>query len=262
MPGLGAAAGPVATSPAIPRAMPPEPRTVAAHPAFALEEDPASETWDDEATVVANMAPVLAASMAPEPERTRAAVLDIPSPVPAEVSPRGRSATPPVPAEQASLGPDEVRARPAALWRRLCSFAIDGAAIGAVAFAYLMAASAIAGLQSSSSAPDGLDGFVAKMRTLESILVPGFFLLLVLAVVYCAVAAFLWDGRTLGRRMLGLQLVDSHGFAPAPGRAVVRALLSGVSFCLFLGGFWLALFDRRGQTLHDKLTSTFVVQPS
>ncbi|RYZ38766.1 MAG: RDD family protein, partial [Myxococcaceae bacterium] len=28
------------------------------------------------------------------------------------------------------------------------------------------------------------------------------------------------------------------------------------------GGFWMALFDRRGQTLHDKLTSTFVVQPS
>ena len=27
-----------------------------------------------------------------------------------------------------------------------------------------------------------------------------------------------------------------------------------------LAGFWVALFDRRGQTLHDKLTSTFVVR--
>ena len=62
--------------------------------------------------------------------------------------------------------------------------------------------------------------------------------------------------------VLGLRLVDTHGLAPAPTRAIVRALLSVVSFGLFLGGFWMALFDRRGQTLHDKLTSTFVVQPS
>lgn len=159
-------------------------------------------------------------------------------------------------------GQNELKARPAALWRRLLSFSIDALAIGAVAALYLMVASAIAGLQSSGSAPAGLDGWVVKLRSLESILVPGFFLLVVLAVVYCAVAAFLWDGRTLGRRLLGLQLVDSHGLAPAPARSVVRALLAAVSFCLFLGGFWLALFDRRGQTLHDKLTSTFVVQPS
>ncbi len=65
-----------------------------------------------------------------------------------------------------------------------------------------------------------------------------------------------------GRWLLGLRLVDTHGLAPAPARAIVRALLSVVSFGLFLGGFWMALFDRRGQTLHDKLTSTFVIQPS
>ena len=75
-------------------------------------------------------------------------------------------------------------------------------------------------------------------------------------------AAFLWNGRTLGRLLLGLRLVDTHGVAPAPGRAIVRAILASLSFVLFLGGFWMALFDRRGQTLHDKLTSTFVVQPS
>jgi uncharacterized RDD family membrane protein YckC len=100
------------------------------------------------------------------------------------------------------------------------------------------------------------------MHALKSVLLPGIFLLLVLATVYCAVAAFLWNGRTLGRLLLGLRLVDTHGLAPAPSRAFVRALLSVVSFGLFLGGFWMALFDRRGQTLHDKLTSTFVVQPS
>ena len=37
-------------------------------------------------------------------------------------------------------------------------------------------------------------------------------------------------------------------------------MLSLLSFALFLSGFWLALFDRHGQTLHDKLTKTFVVK--
>lgn len=157
----------------------------------------------------------------------------------------------------------EVHARPASLWRRLLSFTIDTAALVGVASLYIFLASSIAGVKSpSSQGLTPLDTLAAWMHALKSVLLPGFILLLVLATVYCAVAAFLWNGRTLGRLLLGLRLVDTHGLAPAPSRAIVRALLSVVSFGLFLGGFWMALFDRRGQTLHDKLTSTFVVQPS
>jgi uncharacterized RDD family membrane protein YckC len=156
----------------------------------------------------------------------------------------------------------EIHARPASLWRRLLAFTIDATAITAVAGVYLVLASSIAGLQVPETGLSGLDALVLRARALEPILLPGAFLVLVLALVYCAVAAFLWKGRTLGRRLLGLRLVDTSGLAPAPGRAVVRALLATLSFGLFLAGYWMALFDRRGQTLHDKLTSTFVVQPS
>ncbi|RKH26868.1 RDD family protein [Corallococcus sicarius] len=158
--------------------------------------------------------------------------------------------------------PGEVHARPASLWRRLLSFTIDTAAIGAVAAAYIVLASSIAGVKGPQPGLTGLDAFVGWLRALHTVLLPGVVLVLVLATVYCAVAAFLWNGRTLGRLLLGLRLVDTHGMAPTPGRAIFRALLAGLSFVLFLGGFWMALFDRRGQTLHDKLTSTFVVQPS
>ncbi|RKH88179.1 RDD family protein, partial [Corallococcus praedator] len=158
--------------------------------------------------------------------------------------------------------PGEVHARPASLWRRLLSFTVDTAAIGAVASAYIVLASSVAGVKSPQAGLTGLDAFVAWLRALHTVLLPGVVLVLVLATVYCAVAAFLWNGRTLGRLLLGLRLVDTHGMAPTPGRAIFRALLAGLSFVLFLGGFWMALFDRRGQTLHDKLTSTFVVQPS
>jgi uncharacterized RDD family membrane protein YckC len=131
-----------------------------------------------------------------------------------------------------------------------------------VAALYLMLASSVAGVKAPETGLSGLDAFVIQVRALESVLVPGLFLVLVLSLVYCTVSAFLWNGRTLGRRLLGLRLVDTHGLAPSPARAVIRALLAGLSFGLFLAGFWMALFDRRGQTLHDKLTSTYVVQPS
>jgi uncharacterized RDD family membrane protein YckC len=178
-------------------------------------------------------------------------------------------ARPPVSAARTSAppksaqGPHEVHARPAQLWRRLLSFTVDTGAIVGVALIYILLASSIAGVKSpSSQGLTALDSIAAWMHALKSVLLPGVFLLLVLATAYCAVAAFLWNGRTLGRLLLGLRLVDTHGMAPEPSRAIVRALLSVVSFGLFLGGFWMALFDRHGQTLHDKLTSTFVIQPS
>jgi uncharacterized RDD family membrane protein YckC len=177
----------------------------------------------------------------------------------ASAQPRARLRTAP----GASEGIQEVHARPASLWRRLLSFSIDTAAIVGVATLYITLASSIAGVKApSSQGLTTLDSIAVWMHALKSVLLPGVFLLLVLATAYCAVAAVLWNGRTLGRLLLGLRLVDTHGLAPAPGRAIVRALLSVLSFSLFLGGFWMALFDRRGQTLHDKLTSTFVIQPS
>ncbi len=156
----------------------------------------------------------------------------------------------------------EVHARPASLWRRLLAFSIDTGAIAGVAALYLMLASSVAGVHAPETALSGPDALIVQMHALQSVLVPGVVLVLLLSLVYCAVAAFLWNGRTLGRRLLGLRLVDTHGLAPAPGRAIVRAVLATLSFGLFLAGFWMALFDRRGQTLHDKLTSTYVVQPS
>jgi uncharacterized RDD family membrane protein YckC len=223
-------------------------------PAPVEEEDdfPASVDveWDAEPP---QAAPALAAA----PEAVPAASLP-PPPAPAPARPP-RSTTG---VRSAARPEHEVHARPAALWRRLLAFAIDTASIVGVAALYLLLASTVTGTKKPEAGLSGLDAFFAWLQAFKSVLLPGMVLMLILALVYCAVSAFLWDGRTLGRRLLGLRLVDTHGAPPAPTRAVVRALLSTVSFGLFLGGFWMALFDRRGQTLHDKLTSTFVVQPS
>ncbi len=62
----------------------------------------------------------------------------------------------------------------------------------------------------------------------------------------------LW-GRTPGMALTGQRLRLLRGGTFTPLRAFVRALFSAVSCGLALFGFALALFDPRGQTLHDKL---------
>lgn len=165
--------------------------------------------------------------------------------------------------EPASLGGlIEVRARPAALWQRITAFIVDSALIGGVLALYVgLAAALITPRGVPSTQLTGIDGLMARVHQLNAVLVPCIALALVLGLAYTAAFALLWNGRTPGRRLLGIRLVDSTGLAPTPGRAITRAALAVVSFVPFLAGFWLALFDRRGQTLHDKLTQTFVVRP-
>ncbi len=155
----------------------------------------------------------------------------------------------------------QVQALVAPLWRRIIAWLLDGMAIAGVLGLYLWVASAIAGASASHSRLSGIDRWVARAHALQPVIIPGIVLGVVIALAYSAAFAVLLDGRTFGRLLAGIRLVDKSGLPPSPTRAVIRALLSAVSFALFLGGFWLALFDRRGQTLHDKLTSTFVVRP-
>ncbi|MCU0697286.1 MAG: RDD family protein [Myxococcaceae bacterium] len=140
----------------------------------------------------------------------------------------------------------DVVAAPAALWRRVFAWLVDLSFIGLLVSGFFAAALAVIGKPSLS--------------LLVTVAVPALGVVGFVAFVYTTLFAFLWRGRTPGRRLLGIHLVDASGQAPRAGRALLRAALSLASFGLFLSGFWLALFDRKGQTLHDKLTSTFVVR--
>jgi len=70
-----------------------------------------------------------------------------------------------------------------------------------------------------------------------------------------------WQGQTLGQRLLGLHVVDSHtGTRISIGRAVIRYIGFVVSgYVLYIGLIWAA-FDAQKQGWHDKMASTFVVQ--
>lgn len=153
-----------------------------------------------------------------------------------------------------------MHAAPAPLWRRLLAFLIDTALVLGIAFVFLLIGAAIAGIKAPETPYGGLDKLVIYSRAFEAVLKPTLALALILALVYSTVFAVIWGGRTVGRLLLRIHLVDKSGLPPTPARAAVRSLLALLSFALFLGGFWLALFDRHGQTLHDKITGTFVIR--
>lgn len=67
-------------------------------------------------------------------------------------------------------------------------------------------------------------------------------------------------GRTPGMALARLRLLREDGERLSPARALLRALLALPSAACGLIGFWLALLDPRGQTLHDKLAGAVVVR--
>jgi uncharacterized RDD family membrane protein YckC len=82
-------------------------------------------------------------------------------------------------------------------------------------------------------------------------------LLAITAVSYSFVFVAL-AGRTPGMALAGLRVQTLHGGPPTPTEALARALLSVPSALCGCFGFTLALFDPRGQTLHDKLSRCVV----
>lgn len=83
--------------------------------------------------------------------------------------------------------------------------------------------------------------------------------LAVIEVGYYWVPTALW-GQTLGKRLLGIKVVDAEGEPPGWGQAAMRELvgkfLSGLSLGL---GFLVALFHPKRRALHDLVGGTWVV---
>jgi uncharacterized RDD family membrane protein YckC len=167
-----------------------------------------------------------------------------------------------VPAVDTQLRPGkELVAQPAGLIRRCIAFTIDFALVGGLCVGLLYLASVVKGVKKVPPNLSDLDILLYRAHALDKLLIPSLALCGLVVLVYATVFASALGGRTPGRLVTGVRLVTASGETPGPVRALLRAVFSFVSFGLCLSGFWLALFDRKGQTLHDKLTRTFVVRP-
>jgi uncharacterized RDD family membrane protein YckC len=82
----------------------------------------------------------------------------------------------------------------------------------------------------------------------------------VIGIVYFAGLEGSRTGQTLGKKALGIRVIDANNAGPIGfGRGVIRYLGRIVSTIpLFLGYFWM-LWDRESQCWHDKFANDYVV---
>jgi uncharacterized RDD family membrane protein YckC len=81
----------------------------------------------------------------------------------------------------------------------------------------------------------------------------------VLFLVYETILVSRWDGYTIGKKIIGIQVVTTSGGKVDWVKAFIRSIsriLSGLP--LGLGYLW-ALWDAKSQTWHDKIADTLVV---
>lgn len=188
--------------------------------------------------------PAWAFSSPPPAERQwdpHEAVTEPPEPPPGPGSEVAPAATPPAPALSA----------------RLLAWGIDLGLVAACAGAHVWLAIALLGPARLAPRGSGSPDYWLDLLFGSHLAFAWLALAACLGVAYSWLFAAL-GGRTPGLALAHLKLVGPSGAPLSPGTALARAALALPSAAL-VAGFALALFDERGQTLHDKLTRARVV---
>lgn len=67
-----------------------------------------------------------------------------------------------------------------------------------------------------------------------------------------------WDGQTIGKRVMGLKVVDLEYETISVGRSIWRNICKSISMGCF--GFLILIFSGRNRTLHDFFAGTCVIK--
>lgn len=128
---------------------------------------------------------------------------------------------------------------------RFLAWAVDAACIVGLSFTILVVASFLMAIS--------FDFALALMTLLLFAVTTGYFIFL----------EWVWQGQTIGKRMLGLRVMDAQGLRLTFSQIVVRNLLRAIDslpFFYMLGGLF-CLATRYAQRLGDLAANTIVVRP-
>ncbi len=154
----------------------------------------------------------------------------------------------------------------ASFGRRLGGTVLDGLFLGLLlivitgALVVLFVALAPTTPEGCSISDEGCD-FSDAGITLFFVLLASWLVLYLAAFVLYTVVPVGRTGQTLGRRIVGVRVVDMRSGAPCGfGRSLVRALVAGfASGAIFYLGYLWMLWDDNKQTWHDKASDTIVI---
>lgn len=88
------------------------------------------------------------------------------------------------------------------------------------------------------------------------------FLYFIVTIGYAIVFEWFWNGQTIGKRILGLRVMDVRGLSLQPSQVIIRNLLRSVDslpLCYGIGGV-VCLVSRYGQRLGDFAANTIVIK--
>ncbi len=139
----------------------------------------------------------------------------------------------------------------ASWWRQGCAAIVDGVGSTAVVFGLVRLVMLALSIKPSTQ------GLIDALHENVLQLVP--------VAVAWPVGVALWQllalalGSTVGQRLLGLRLVDSHGHRAGPIRLVIRALVTGAASVFFIGPAWALLLDGRRRGFGDIVARTVAI---
>lgn len=67
-------------------------------------------------------------------------------------------------------------------------------------------------------------------------------------------------GKTLGKKMLNINIYCENGIKPTVFQIIIRNIAKIVSLLLFFGGFAFILVDRKRRGLHDVIAGTMLIR--
>ncbi len=141
-------------------------------------------------------------------------------------------------------------------WKRLIAGGIDALIIFSTALLLAWVVGKITGFGLPPNL--GLDYWLDLLFGNDPSMVTIFVLMIAVTSIYLFVFQAV-IGRTVGKRVIGAQVIDVYGDPPTAGRAALRTLGSLVSVAtLGLGFLWIG-FDSEKRGFHDWIASTYVV---
>ena len=153
-----------------------------------------------------------------------------------------------------------VHIKAAGFWHRLIAFLVDAAIVGLIAVALNRAS---IGPFSTTKLPDlnltWFDQIAEIILRHSKILLPAIIANLCLCFAYVYFHLVLL-GRTPGKLLVGLRVIDTKGRKIGPIRAFVRTLAYFPSGLCFGMGFLWAAFDVERRGVHDLIAGTFVIR--
>jgi len=149
----------------------------------------------------------------------------------------------------------------ASLRRRLLAMIYDGLLLMAILFCVVMVYLSVI-VVSGDPHPDLLNAREGDVITELEPVEMGWPIYPITISAYALFYIYFWrnSGQTLGMRAWKIKLVSSGDSLPSIAQCLQRLLWGAVSLLLFGMGYWLMLFNREKGTLHDRLSSTKVIQ--